>query len=341
MPDAPSPDNRLGLNYRQPPAHKALPPGGIIDAHNHAGEPAFTQHMVDAAAAYGITQFYTMAPLEQVVPLKQQFPGKFRFIAVPNWKRDMPVPDASFFADWRKRLEAFREHGAGLIKFHAAPGTCRRWQITLDDPRIQDIAKHAYDLGYNFMTHVGDPNAWFYGKGPYSDGTYGTPASQFAMLERMLDKYPDRLHLGAHMGGSLENLDALARRLEKYPHYILDSSATRWMVRAVAEQSPTAVRDFFIAFQDRIVFGSDNVALNERSFDHYASRYWAHLKLWESDYDAESNIDDPDAGKGFNPKTGQFDPAKADNLPRLRGINLPPEVLHKLYRANADRLLPK
>ena len=148
--------------------------------------------------------------------------------------------------------------------------------------------------------------------------------------------------MGAHMGGSLENLDALARRLEKYPHYILDSSATRWMVRAVAEQSTQAVRDFFITFQDRILFGSDNVALmTSRDFDHFASRYWAHQKLWETDYDAESNIDDPDAGKGFNPKTGQFDENKADGIPRLKGLNLPPEVLQKLYRGNAERLLPK
>ena len=342
MPDAPSPDNRLGLNYRQPPTRKFLPQGGIIDAHNHAGEPEFTQAMVDAALAYGITQFYTMAPLEQVAPLKEKFPGKFRFIAVPGWKRDMPTPGPEFFADWHKRIESFREHGAGLIKFHAAPGTCRRWNITLDDPRIQEIAKHAYDLGYHMMTHVGDPRAWYFGKGPYSDGTYGTADSQFDMLERMLDKYPDRLHMGAHMGGSLENLDALARRLEKYPHYILDSSATRWMVRAVAEQSTQAVRDFFITFQDRILFGSDNVALMmSRDFDHFASRYWAHQKLWETDYDAESNIDDPDGGKGFNPKTGQFDESKADGIPRLKGLNLPAEVLQKFYRGNAERLLPK
>jgi hypothetical protein len=336
-----SPDNRLGLDYRTPPAHKFLPEKGIIDAHNHAGDPAFTQHMVDAAAAYGITEFYTMAPLEQVAPLKEKFPGKFSFIAVPGWKRDMPKPDDAFFADWHKRIEAFREHGAGLIKFHAAPGTCRRWGITLDDPRIQEIAKHAYDLGYHMMTHVGDPNAWFYGKGAYSDGTYGTPKSQFAMLERMLEKYPDRLHLGAHMGGSLENISALARRLEKYPNYIVDSSATRWIVRAVAEQSTAAVRDFIIAFQDRILFGSDNVALMDRSFDHFASRYWAHQMLWESNYSGESNIDDPDGGKGFLPQTGEFDPAKADSLPRLTGLNLPNEVLHKLYRTNAERLLPK
>jgi hypothetical protein len=147
--------------------------------------------------------------------------------------------------------------------------------------------------------------------------------------------------MGAHMGGSLENVDALARRLEKYPHYILDSSATRWIVRAVAEQSAEAVRNFIIAFQDRILFGSDNVALMNRDFDHFASRYWAHQMLWESDYNGESNIDDPDAGKGFNPKTGEFDLARADNLPRLKGLNLPPEVLQKLYRSNAERLLPK
>lgn len=336
-----APHNRLGLDYRDVPVRKIEVTGGIIDAHNHTREPQLTRTMVEAAAAYGVTEFWTMAPLEHVSALQEAFPGQFHFVAIPAWQRAMhTAPDAAFFDDWRDRVVKFAELGSRLIKFHAAPGTCRKWGITLDDLRIMDMAKFAYDLGYHFMTHVADPKVWFYGKGVYADGTFGTFESQFAMLERMLERYPDRLHLGAHMGGSLEDLEGLARRLEKYPHYIVDMSATKWMLRAATEQSAITVRDFFVAFQDRIVFGSDLVVGDKYSWDHYASRYWALQQLWETDYNGESPIEDPDGGRGFDPNTGQFSAALADGIPRIRGVDLPAGVLRKIYRENAKRLLP-
>lgn len=337
MPELP-PHNRLGLNYRKVPARKVIIDGGIIDVHNHTREPALTQIMVDAANAYGISSFYTMAPLQHAQALAEKFAGKFKFIAIPEWMNASATP--AFFEDWVKRVEGFHALGARLIKFHMAPGTQRRWGLTLDHPMMQHLAKEAYNMGFHFMSHFCDPKAWFYGTGKYADGTYGTFDSQFAMLERFLEQYPDRIHLGAHMGGSLENLDALAKRLEKYPHYILDTSATKWIVRAVAEQSASAVKDFIIHFQDRILFGSDLVVGDKYDWDHYASRYWVHQKLWEEDYRDQSPIDDPDAGKGFDPATGTFDAKNSDGVPRLVGLDLPNEVLVKIYRSNALRWLP-
>ena len=336
-----APHNRLGLDYHQPPPRRIHVPGGIIDAHNHTRDLEYTRIMVDAAAAYGVTEFWTQAALEHAKPIRDAFPGKFHFVAVPNWQRAFKsAPDAEFFKDWKCRIDEFVKLGARLVKFHAAPRTCKQWGISLDDPRITDIARHAYHLGCHFMSHIGDPKAWFFGKGPYADPSFGTFESQFAQLERMLERYPDRLHLGAHMGGSLEALDLLARRLEKYPHYILDMSATKWMVRAVAEQSAPALRDFFVAFQDRIVFGSDLVVGDKYDWDHYASRYWTLQMAWETDYRGQSPIEDPDGGQGFNPPTGTFDPSKADGIPPLVGLHLPDEVLLKIYRTNAQRLLP-
>lgn len=337
---SPPPHNLTNLNYHKIPPHKVNVPGGIIDAHNHTAAPDITRLMVDVAADYGVTQFYTMCQLEHVAPLKAEFPGQFHFVAVPAWKLQMTFDDA-FVEDWIRRLDGFASQGSKLIKFHAAPGTCRRWGITLDDPRIQRVAKYAYDLGYHFMTHVGDPKAWFFGKGVYSDGTYGKFEDQFAQLERMLEKYPDRIHLGAHFGGSLEDIDALARRLDKYPHYIVDSSATKWIARAVAEQSESALRDFLIAYQDRILFGSDLVVGEKYDYAHYASRYWVHQHIWEAEGRINSPIADPDAGQGFNPKTGGFDPTQATGIPTLAGLNLPNDVLLKLYRTNTERWLPR
>ena len=84
-----------------------------------------------------------------------------------------------------------------------------------------------------------------------------------------------------------------------------------------------------IAYQDRIVFGSDVVTGEKFDFDYYASRYWTHQMQWETAFDGASPIEDPDAVKDA---AGVADP-------RLHGVDLPVEVLRKIYRGNAERLL--
>ncbi len=313
--------NQTGVNYHDVPKRPVS--GAIIDAHTHTQKPKLTAEFLRAADAYGITRIFTMAPLEDVDALRAAFPGRFEFIAIPRWQDVGSRED--FFRIWHQRIDAFYEKGSRLIKFHMAPGSQKRFGATLDSPEVQDVIRHAYQLGYHFMSHVGDPKAWFGPEAKYktADGHKSFP-EQFAMLERMLEKYPDRVHLGAHMGGSLEDIDALARRLDRYPNYIVDSSATKWMVRAVAEQPRAPLRDFFIAYADRILFGSDLVVNEKFNYEHYLSRYWVHQKLWETDFSGLSPIEDPDAPAG---------------QPRLIGLKLPPDVLERMYRLNALRWL--
>ncbi|MHB1767653.1 MAG: amidohydrolase family protein [Phycisphaerae bacterium] len=319
--EAVPPHNRLGINYRAVPHRKIS--GLIIDAHTHTREPALTRDFLRAADAYGIGRIWTMAPLEDVDALREAFPGRFEFIAIPKWQNLGPGED--FVKEWRRRIDDFYARGSRLIKFHNAPGTQKRMGMNLDHPEMQSIMRQAYALGYHFMTHVGDPKAWF-GPGKKYDPKDGHKSylEQFEMLDRMLEKYPDRVHLGAHIGGSLEELDQLQRRLDRFPHYVVDSSATKWIVRGIAEQPLEPVREFFIRNQDRILFGSDLVVGEKYDFDHYASRYWVHQQQWETSYHGESPIDDPDAANG---------------IPQLHGLNLPATVLEKLYRGNAEKWL--
>jgi hypothetical protein len=120
----------------------------------------------------------------------------------------------------------------------------------------------------------------------------------------------------------VEDPDFLQGLLDRHANYVLDTSATKWIVREVARQ-PERVREFMIRNADRILFGSDLVASDKfREFDHYASRYWAHLQMWETAYRGESPIEDPDA----------------EQPPRLAGVDLPEDVLRALYIENAQRL---
>ncbi len=315
------PYNRLGVNYHQAPPRKVS--GPIIDAHMHAHNVQWTGRFLQAADDYGISAFWTMTPLEDVDALRTAFPGRFEFIAIPKWQ-DMNST-GEFVEDWQRRVEGFYEKGARLIKFHMAPRTQKKLGATLDHPAVRGIMRRAYELGYHFMSHVGDPKAWFGPGKAYSpqDG-HRSFEEQFPMLDRMLEDFPDRVHVGAHMGGCVEDLEQLQRRLDRFPNYLLDTSATKWVVRAIAAQPSEVVRDFILRNQDRLLFGSDLVVGEKHPYDHYASRYWVHQKLWETDYRGESPIADPDTPGG---------------APLLTGLNLPADVLEKLYRGNAQKWL--
>ncbi len=307
--------NRLHLDYRQPmPRPKVR--GAVIDYHTHLIAARHAKVWFETATHYGIDAFVTMAPLEEVLVLQREWPGKIQFIAVPSWQN--PSID-----DWLRRLEMFYNMGARIIKFHMAPGTIAMRKIRLDSPALRPVIKEAADRGMILMSHVGDPDTWYNGK--YADAAkYGTREDHYAMWEWALEEYRDRPWVGAHMGGNPENLPRLQRLLDKFPNLYLDNSATRWMVRELSARRDAA-RDFVIRNSDRILFGTDQVSGDDRGFDFLASRFWAHRKLWETAYNGPSPIFDPDLSE--------------ENQPMLRGMALPDDVLQKIYHDNVVKLL--
>ena len=126
------------------------------------------------------------------------------------------------------------------------------------------------------------------------------------------------------MGGDPEDLAHLRRILDRYPNVSLDCSATKWVARSLSSQREAA-REFFLDYQDRILFGSDQVSADTRNYDFYASRFWVQRKMWETAYIGQSPIFDSDC--------------PADAQPVLRGLALPDGVLQKLYHDNAVRYL--
>lgn len=313
-----SPANRLGLNYRDVPPRKVAT--RIIDAHTHVYETSSTPLFFEAADLYGVGTIVTMSPLDQVDALRQRYGDRLEFIAIPRWREMRSAAD--FQQQWIRDLHAFREKGARRMKFWVAPPMRGNFGVTLLDPFFQPLIQTGLELGYDFMIHVGDPSEWFASGGRYSDTqVYGTKRDQYAQLHFLCEQVAPRSVIAAHMGGSAEDPDFLQEFLDRYPHLYLDSSATKWIVRAVAAQ-PEQLRAFMIRNADRILFGTDLVVAEQYDFDHYASRFWVHQVMWESAYRGESPIDDPDAP----------DP------PRLAGLDLPADVLEKLYNQNATRL---
>ena len=335
--------NRLGLNFHHEAAR--LPYQGVIhDTHLHIHGLTSALEFMPVAERYGIHRFWPQSPLEDVDVLKERFPGRFEFIATPNYS-DRTDPNR-FGVNWLRRIEAYRAKGAKMTKFWAAPrGRDLHESFFLDHPTRIEAMKLSRSLGMGFVTHVADPDTWF--ATHYKNvNRYGTKRSHYEPLRRLLEEFHDVPWLAAHMGGDPEHLDHLQELLDLYPHLHLDTSATKWQVRELSKH-PAELRAFCQRNPGRILFGTDNVVsptpppslnpgptIEPTAFDLYASRYWALRALFETDYEGPSPIVDPDLRL--------VDPTQsATATPMMAGAKIDPTTLSMMYQHAAEAFLKK
>jgi len=348
--------NRLGLDYTAEAASFTKLPYSIIDAHSHINGLEAAKFYKKAAELYGVSLTYSMTQLEQIPALKEILGEKIRFIAMPKLTEEERYGDD--ISGYIKHIEEFYAHGARILKFWSAPRgidigskSGRPDLLKINSKRRLSIMKEVKSLGMVFMVHVGDPDTWFNTK--YSNASiYGTKSEQYTRFEEVL-ALVDSPIIAAHMGGWPEDLEFLSKLLSNHDHLYLDSSATKWMVRELSKHSRGELIDFLKKWQGRILFGSDivsndsHLALGDgkditqtlkeekkaEAFDLYASRYWALRKLFESTYNAESPIADPDLELVAPHKYNEMD------APILVGKNLPDDILKGLYYDAAHKLL--
>jgi hypothetical protein len=298
--------------------------------HIHGPPDGPARIFFEVAGLFGIQRVWSQTQLEEVDALRAVYGERIAFVAIPNY--NLAREGGDILADWLKRLEAFAAKGARLAKFWSAPrGRDFDPSFVLDHPIRVAVMQRARELGMAIMTHVADPDTWF--QTHYRDSRrYGTKAQQYEPLERLLDQFHDVPWLGAHMSGDPEHLDHLQGLLDRHGNYVIDTSATKWMVRELSKH-PEEFRDFCRRNPGRVFFGSDIVVGAHddpaTAFDHYASRYWSMRTLLETDYQGPSPIVDPDLPL--------LDPSlPATSTAALHGAAFDPATLQMVY-ADAAR----
>jgi len=295
--------------------------GPIIDAHTHVEAVDDAWLLFQAGRGFGVRVFCGVVRPEGIDPLRREFGDALRPIVRVDHSL---IGDPDRFA--RENVRAVREaraKGAVAAKFWYAPKFVAETGFRFDSPALRPILEMLAELGMAALVHIADPDCWFETR--YADAArYGTKADQYGPLEHVLAEMPGLRIQGAHFGGDPEHLDHLRQLLDRYPNYYLDSSATKWMARELSAR-PAESRAFIIERADRIVFGSDLVAHFDATPAHYTSRYWVQRWLWEGEGERPSPIPDASAAEPDEPK--------------VCGLNLPDDVLARLYAGNARRLL--
>lgn len=351
--------NLLGLDYRAEAERLGPPVTPIIDVHTHVHGEVAPEIYDEVRRLFGVTRTYTMTTFESLPALRRVLGDSIRLIAMPRFT----APDRlhAMTRGFTEDLARWHAEGARMCKFWTAPRIIDI-AASLGDPSLlrldgavrREQMDRAAELGMMFMAHIADPDTWFATR--YKEASvYGTKASHYDALERMLEAYRVPW-IVAHMGGWPENLSFLSGLLDRHANLHLDTSATKWMVRELSKHPRADVLAFFERHSGRLLFGSDIVTLDDHvssakvspmaagekarqassraeAFDLYASRYFALRTMWETNHDAPAPFADGDLK--------MVDPARFDDRSsaRLRGVALPPGLLQRLYRDNAERLV--
>jgi predicted TIM-barrel fold metal-dependent hydrolase len=197
-------------------------------------------------------------------------------------------------------------------------------RIPVNDPRLDPIWAKCGELGIPVLIHSGEPSSFWEPKDKYNErwlelkqypSRYRNPEklpsfdSIMAEQHAVFRKHPNTKFINAHLGWYGNDLRKLGELMDEFPNMYTEIGA----VLAELGRQPKAARAFFIAYQDRILFGKDTYKMEEyytyfrvletedEYFDYYRKRH-AHWKMY--------------------------------------GLGLPDSVLRKVYFENALSVIP-
>jgi predicted TIM-barrel fold metal-dependent hydrolase len=247
---------------------------------------------------------------------------------------------------WSERVNAglatAKGEGARAVKIWKNVGMIEKDAegrlIMLDHPGLSPVAEQVRALDLVLIGHQGEPhNCWlpleqmttdndreyFRNHPQYHMFLHPDQPSyddQIATRDRFVAAHPGLRFVGAHMGSLEYDVDRLGAFLDRFPDATVDLAARMSQVQYQSLRDRAKVRDFFIRYQDRLLYGTD-LTVNPDA-DPAEFRQSAHA-VWTADWRYLATDG-----------TQRVDTLKAD----VRGLALPREVIDKVYYRNAVRV---
>ena len=205
--------------------------------------------------------------------------------------------------------------------------------VLADNPAFEPIYRDMQKHNKTLVAHQAEPDeAWAPPNPNHLDYSYYKENPVWYMYEKpeapkkqqildardhLLEMNPELRVVGAHLGSLEDDLDGLGERFDRYPNFAADTAAR--VVHLVVQPSDK-VRAFILKYQDRLVYGTD-LGVEKAGSIPDAIKEWEEQYAQDWRYFATRDVFDYEGHK-------------------TQGLGLPPEVLRKLYHANAVHWIP-
>jgi len=197
-------------------------------------------------------------------------------------------------------------------------------RLKTDDPELDPVWEAAARLNIPIFIHTADPAEFFqpldmhnerwlelalFADRRWNTGQYPSFDELMAERDRMVMKHPKTKFILAHMSWYANDLGRLSKLMDAAPNVTVEIGAILYDLG----RQPRAAREFFVKYQDRIVFGKDT--FDPREYPHC----WRMLETADEYFDPDRNY---------------------HAFWKVSALDLPDAVLKKVYYQNAVRLTP-
>ena len=198
-------------------------------------------------------------------------------------------------------------------------------RVPVDDPRLDPIWAKCGELGIPVLIHSADPAPFWRPRDKYNerwlelklkperyrDPNLYPPWEQIIREQHnVFRKHPETVFINAHLGWLGNDLARLGKLLDECPNVYAEMGAVLYELG----RQPRFARQWLIQYQDRILFGKD-ITLD-------LSEYHVYFRVLETA---------DDYFKYYRRRHAFW---------RMYGLDLPDEVLRKIYYKNALRIIP-
>jgi uncharacterized protein len=315
----------------------------VIDIHFHLGSLVNVDAgtLVQAMDASGVARIVNMdgGPRDfdrYSRDFGDRYPDRFLMFVRPNL---ITTAAADGWPMLGGDVEAAVRKGARGVKITKELGLTLKDKagriVRIDDPRLDSLWSKAGELDIPVLLHVGDAAAFFTPVDRFNERyeelkefpdwrAYGPGIPTRKMVrqqrEELLKRHPQTIFIGAHVGSDSEDLGYASHLLDTYPNYYVDIASTL----SELGRQPFTARDFFVKYQDRVLFGTDGgyaIGGNGWPIEKFFGTYFEFLETKNDHFEYPL--------WGIN-NQGRW---------RIYGVDLPDDVLKKIYYTNAARLL--
>ena len=197
-------------------------------------------------------------------------------------------------------------------------------RIAVNDSRLDPIWNACGKNGIPVLIHSGEPSSFWNPRDKFNErwlelrqkpnryrDPQTNPSFEMVIAEQhdIFRKHPNTTFINAHLGWMGNDLDRLENHLATYPNVMTEIGA----VLAELGRQPKRARQFFVRYQDRILFGKDSYNVSE---------YYTYFRVLETDDE-------------------YFDYYRKRHAHwKMYGLALPDSILQKVYFKNALELFP-
>jgi len=238
------------------------------------------------------------------------------------------IDDPDWTEETVKQIEYDVANGARGLKIYKSKGMLNKdssgKRIRINDPRIDAVWDKCGALGIPVLIHTADPKSFWEPhdstnerwlelklrsrrkRGPDNPAPWKT---LIAEAHDVFRSHPQTTFISAHFNWHANDLATLGQLLDQMPNMYVECGA----IIAELGRQPRNARRFLTEYQDRVLFGKDA---------YHPEEYYTYFRVLET-------------ADEYFPYYKRY-----HAFWRMYGLDLPDEVLRKLYYDNAARIIP-